>query len=135
MNCPHCQKELPVNYEGASCPACGNGLPLPPDAAQSPDPSQKISWPFFFAWLFAPVLLTTLAARFPSQANDLAVLTVLLGGPISGGVCGVMLSRRLGHTTESRVLIGMLLVPAMMVVCVVMNFYGCVAGSQGLNFH
>jgi hypothetical protein len=133
MNCPFCQKELPANHGGAYCPACGNDLPLPPGVARPLDPGQKISWPWFFVCLFAPVLLTMLSARLSSQAAGVAVLIVLLGGPVSGGMCGVMLSRRLGRTTESRVLLGMLLVPVMMAVCVVMNFFGCVAAGNTFN--
>jgi hypothetical protein len=135
MNCPHCQKELPANYGGVYCTACGNDLPLAPGVAGPLDPGQKINWPWFFVCLFAPVLLTMITVRLPSQAGGFAVLFVLLGGPISGGMCGVMLSRRLGRTAESKVLLGMLLVPAMMVVCVAMNFFGCVASSQGVLFH
>ena len=135
MNCPHCKKDLPVNYGGAYCPACGNDLPVSPGTVRPLDPSQKISWPFFFVCLFAPVLLTIFTVLLSSNPGNSILTLVVLSGPISGVICGVMLSQRLGRTTESKVLLGLLLVPVMVVVCVVMNFFGCLASAGVTRSH
>jgi hypothetical protein len=133
MNCPHCQKELLANYDGAYCPACGNDLPPPPGAARSLDPGQRISWPWFFVCLFTPVLLTMITVRLPSQAGGSFLLIALYGGPVSGIICGAMLARRLGRTDGTKIMLCFVLIPAMIAVCVVMNFFGCLAAGNTLN--
>jgi hypothetical protein len=135
VNCPHCQKDLPVNYNGGYCPYCGKDLPPPLNVARPLDTNQKISWPWFFVILFLPVVLTMLTARLPAQAGGLAALISLCGGPVSGIICGAMLARRLGRTEGTKIVFGIVLIPTMVVVCVALNFFGCLVSSQGSGFH
>lgn len=94
-----------------------------------------MSWPFFFLALVAPVLLTILTARFSPKSPIDPAATAFWSAVISGIVSGMMLARRLGRSGEAKALFCIVLVPAMFVVSLVMNFFGCLAGSQGFRIH
>jgi hypothetical protein len=127
MHCPHCQKELPESYGPGFCPFCSKDLP--------PAPGQKISWPFFFVFLFSPVLLTIITVRLNSGQGDSSATVAFWGAVVSGIGCGMMLARRLGETTGARIMLAILLIPLMGVVCLIMNCFGCLASGATLNIH
>ena len=139
MNCPHCQKELPENDSAANCPVCGKALlsqlSPTPTTVDSLATKQKISWPFFFAVLLAPVLLTSLTVLIFSNKGEAASMVGLFGGGISGIICGVMLGRRFGKTHGLRIVLGVVFALIMVVVCVAMNSFGCLASGYNLNLH
>jgi lipopolysaccharide export LptBFGC system permease protein LptF len=135
MNCPHCQKELPVNYDAAWCPFCGRDLTLPKaDSPQETLPPFKIKWWLFLAAMFAPLLLTILAVLLGAKRDNVSPMIALIGGGIAGIVCGVMLGLQGGDTTTSRVFISILMALVMAVVCIGLSCFGCMTAGFQLHF-
>jgi hypothetical protein len=144
--CPHCQKEIPDNFQGRFCPQCGATRPetIAPKTSthttavveQTLKPF-KINWWIFFAILLAPPLLTLLVAFSTNEhaGADAPPFVAMVGGVLSGIVCGVMLALRLGKTTDTRVLLGILFCVVLGVVCVTLSCFGCLAGGYQLYFH
>jgi hypothetical protein len=144
--CPHCQKEIPSTFNGRYCPHCGVARPetIAPKASTSTTPVVeqalkpfKINWWIFFAVLLAPPLLTLLAAFSTNEhaGADAPPFVAMVGGISSGIVCGIMLALRLGKTTDTRVLLGILFCVILAVVCVTLSCFGCLAGGYKLYFH
>jgi len=141
MNCPHCQKELPINYGARWCPFCGKDLPASATYAVEPPPQSpilspvKINWLIFFVVLLAPPLLTMLSASLVGGRNEQVSPGIgLYGGGAAGIACGIMLCLRLGKTLLARVVLGILLSGVMMVVCIMLCFLGCNLGGYQLRF-
>jgi hypothetical protein len=144
--CPHCQKEIPDNFNGRYCPHCGAARPetIAPKTSTPTIPVVeltlkpfKINWWIFFAIFLAPPLLTLLAALLTREhaGGDTPPFVAVVGGVSSGIVCGVMLALRVGKTTETRVLLGILFCVVLAVVCVTLSCFGCLAGGYQLMLH
>jgi hypothetical protein len=59
------------------------------------------------------------------KSNELGMV-ILFGGPVVGGVtAGVLLSRALAHTRTARIVTGLLLCPACVVVSLIIALFGC----------
>lgn len=95
----------------------------------------RFNWLLFCGVMLAPPVLTSLTVLLGSKSGDASVAVALFGGAISGIICGVMLGRRLGKTPGLRLLFGLVLALVMIVVCVGMSCFGCLASGFQLNFH
>ncbi len=121
MTCPHCQKEQPENYSADCCRFCGR------DFSGESTPSvdlAKISWPLFFAVLFAPAVIS-----FVSLAGNLGSLMVVAtfgGSLLAGKICAAMLDQQRGYSTLAQLLITMALAALSFTLC----FGGCMAGAM-----
>ena len=124
MNCPHCQKELPENFTGDNCPACGQVV------------NREVAAPArrkFHALLFFAALL---AASLTDKSNDgLPVAIGLFGGGAAGILCGIWLGIFLGTKPVSRFILSFVFVAVFVPVCVFLCFLGCSAGGFQLNLH
>jgi hypothetical protein len=136
MNCPHCNQPVPENNIARECSSCGRELPLA--AAESPGqlPPVKIKWLWFWIALMAPPVLTLASAYFmrvagPGSASNesLSPAIALLGGGAGGLTCGILLGLRLGKTSAARAGIAVLLAGVMIVVSVMLCFFGCSLGG------
>lgn len=96
----------------------------------------KIHWFIFFSVLLAPALLTLLVSFLGrSQANEpISSLIAFFGGIAAGIACGIMLALRLGKTVSGRLGIGLLFSCIFVVICVTLNFFGCMAGGFQFGF-
>jgi hypothetical protein len=135
MNCPHCQKPLPADWVSEWCPMCGRDL-SPTDAVppQNKPPAVRVNWLVFFSILLAPALLSVLVVLLGARQGNLAPWIAFFGGILAGIVCGAMLGFSLGRTRAARILLGLLLSIVMVVVCVGMSCFGCMAGGFQLHF-
>lgn len=147
--CRHCEKDLPENYNGRYCPNCGAVLPevlIPvtgvmnvpkptPSVAEEPPSRYKINWWIFFAALLAPPLLTLLVAFLGSGNSNEQVspMIAFFGGAAGGIASGIMLALRLGRTTGTRILLGILFSAGFAIVCVTLSCFGCLAGGYRLD--
>ena len=132
MNCPHCQKELPENFTGDNCPACGQAL----NREVAAPVRRKFHALLFFAALLAPPLLTLLAASLTDKSNDgLPVGIGFFGGGAAGILCGILLGIFLGTKPVSRFILSFVFVAVFVPVCVFLCFLGCSAGGFQLNLH
>ena len=120
MNCPHCQKELPVNHPAIWCPFCGRELV----EGQTPaDEFFKTNWPVFFAVLLAPAVLSLIGIAFNS--GTLTVLATFGGSLLAGKICAGMLAGPRGYSTAVQWLIAVGLAALSIILC----FGGCMAGA------
>jgi hypothetical protein len=136
MNCPHCQKELPENYGAVYCPFCGQNLPAhsaAPLPANPPLPPVPVNWWIFFAILLAPAILALIGSLL--KVDGLSVGSPLIGGAIAGIVCGILLARRVGRTTPTRIGLGFLFVALMGFLSFALGFTGCMVGGFKMNLH
>lgn len=136
MNCPHCQRELPEHYGGACCPVCGQNLSAQLSQTFSAAPllpPVPVNWWIFFAVLLTPAVLALLGSL--QKIDGLAVASPLIGGPIAGIICGILLARRIGRTTSGRIGLGFLFVALMGFLSFVLGFTGCMVGGFTMNFH
>jgi hypothetical protein len=147
--CRHCQQDLPENYKGRYCPACGAVLPevlipatgimnVPKPTPPVTEPAVKqfkINWWIFFAALLAPPLLTLIAAYLnKGQANEGVSPGIgLFGGAAGGIICGVLLALRTRKTTAAKVALAVLLSVALGIVCIMLSFFGCMVGGYVLK--
>ena len=134
--CPYCQKELPEHYSAAECPFCGQNLPAHSTASLSANPSLPpvpVNWWIFFAILLAPAVLALLGSLLKVEA--LSVASPLFGGPIAGVICGILLARRIGRTTPTRIGLGFLFVVLLAFLSFALGFTGCMVGGFTINFH
>jgi hypothetical protein len=135
MKCPTCQQELSTERSRPDCPHCGEAIAIQPPstpevAAQAP---LKLNWPVFFAILFAPVVLTIVAVQVMPASNDASPAVAVIFGAVSGILCGFKLGRRFGKSPESRIGLGILFSLIMVVVCVGMSCFGCLASGYHLD--
>lgn len=141
MNCPACQKELPPRYDAGWCPFCGKNLPesaiyspasLPPESL----PQYKINWAVFFGLLLTPPVATLLSAMANQNRNQgVSPAIAIFGGALAGIICGIMLGLRFGRSTFARLVIGVILAFVMGAVCIVLCFFGCIAGNYRWSFN
>ena len=99
-----------------------------------PEPARRLNWLLFALALFTPTVLTILITMTGGQKGGAAVAVALVGGGLSGIVCGAMLGWRLGSTPQRRITLGILLACVMVVACIGMNFLGCLAGGYRMDF-
>jgi hypothetical protein len=135
MKCPTCQQELPTGHSGPDCPRCGAAIQSPPTldvVVQAP--GLKLNLLVFYMILFAPVLLTIVAVQLMPKSSDTAPVVAFIFGTASGVLCGILLGRRFGKSLESRIGLGILFSLIMVVVCVGMSCFGCLASGYQLDF-
>jgi hypothetical protein len=136
MNCPHCQKELPPNYDAAWCPVCGKDLQPAPQPV-GPLPPVKLNTLIFFSVFLAPLLLTILAVILGSNDSHSAVSGTIafFGGCAAGVYCGITLARAMTTTIGNRVALCVAFSIVLSVAIVTMDCVGCMASGYNLNFH
>jgi hypothetical protein len=126
MNCPHCQKELPVNYPVGYCPFCGNDFPEEKTIVAKESP---LNWKMFFAVLFAPAVCS-----FASSAARLELLPVLfatIGCLVAGVICARLAMRSIGPTRMPRALLHLILAILFVFLCMMLSWIGCAV--TGIN--
>ena len=136
MNCPHCQKELPEGHGALECPFCKQMLSANATVSSSTHPSlppARVNWWIFFAILLAPALLALVGSLL--KLDDMSVGSPLIGGPIAGIICGILLARRFGRTVGVRVGLGFLFVALMGFLSFALGFTGCMVGGYTFNVH
>jgi hypothetical protein len=125
-NCAWCMAaQAPLNIM--------NPPELPVDGpSASPDSERRRlnAWAFV-AVVLAPTLLTVLAVSVGDKKGDLPPTIAMLGGGLAGIIAGVMLGRRLGTTVRARIGLSILFSLVMVVVCIGMSCFGCVASGYG----
>jgi amino acid transporter len=127
--CPGCGQsvEFVTTPEGRRhCPQCG--APFAELIARS-----RINWFVFLLVLLAPALLAALGAQIKS--DDLAVGGVFAGSPVAGIFCGVLMGRRFGRTTGSRIVLGIVFTIVFGAVSFVLSCFGCSLGGFNLKIH
>lgn len=110
---------------------------LPPllDPAAAPEPPpRRLNWLLFALALFMPTVLTILITMTGGQKSDAAVAVALIGGGLSGIICGGMLGWRFGKSTTNQIVLGIVLGGVFVVACIGMNCLGCLAGGFKLDF-
>lgn len=140
MNCPHCQKVLPEKYGATYCLFCGMDLPEGESVSTIKAPllvPVRIRWLLFFCVLVAPALLTLfLSFLGRSHTSDsLSAFVACFGGIAAGIACGIMLALRVGRTVAGRFGFGVLFSCVFVVICVTLNFFGCMAGVYQFRFN
>ena len=100
----------------------------------SPPPPAKLNWPIFFIVLCAPVVLTIVAVQLKRTGQDLAPFIAVLGGGLSGIICGAMLGRRIGSTTGIKIALAFTFALMIIPVCVGMSCFGCLVSGFKLDF-
>jgi hypothetical protein len=129
MNCPHCQKELPANYEAGWCPFCGRDL----KPGQANPPSQRafesnyVSWPKFFIVLLAPAVACFLALAV--DVGGLAVILGLFGALISGLMCARMIMEGVNLAGSKKALAYLGLAFLLCCLSCFLCFIGCISAS------
>src|SRR5262245_12891537 len=101
--------------------------PISSNAEPASAPLPKINWLVFFILLLAPAVLTLLAAS--AKVDGLAVGCPLVGGGIAGIVCGTMLARRVGRTSGSKILLGVVFAVLLGLLSFGLGFAGCMLGG------
>jgi amino acid transporter len=118
-----------------------HGLPLNMDTSPTATPSPerapqlaraKTNWLVFFAAMFVPPIVTIISVQTKQQ--DPPPIVALLGGGVSGIICGAMLGRRFGRTRELKIVLGIVFAFVMGAACVVMNSFSCLASGYKLDF-
>ncbi|MEO6034328.1 MAG: hypothetical protein ABIQ35_03650, partial [Verrucomicrobiota bacterium] len=134
MICPHCQNTVPEGFSGAHCPFCEKDLTAQRSSSiDGPMAKQhKFRWPYFFAVMLAPVLLTSLSALL-SKDGSFAVGIAILGGSVSGIVGGAMLGREFGKTRALKITLSIVFAIIMIVVGVGMNCFGCLVSGYKID--
>jgi hypothetical protein len=95
----------------------------------------SLSWPAFFAVLFASPLLTVLTVTLVDRSGNAAPDVAICSAILCGGLCGSMLGNRIGKTTGERIGLGILFTAIMFVACISMSFFGCLTTGYLLNLH
>lgn len=134
MNCPHCQKVLPEKYNATYCPFCGMGIAAAEETAikQPLLPPIRIRWGVFFGVFLAPALATLVSSLLTrgGHANQfISPYIAFFGGAAAGISCGVMLAMYIGKTVAARLGFGLLFSCFFVVVCITLNFFGCLVGG------
>ena len=140
MNCPHCHKVLPEKYPATYCPHCGAAIVVEESVPKAGYPSVapvRIRWPIFFGVLLAPALVTLLASFLGrAHTNDSPSAFIAFFGGIAAGIaCGIMLAFRVTKTVPNRIGFGFLFSCVFVVICVTLNFFGCMVGGYQLRFN
>jgi hypothetical protein len=136
MNCQNCQKELPADNTATQCPFCAHDLAVSGnDSVRQSLPPVKTHWLIFFSVLLAPVLLTILSVRFGAKNGGASAGIAIIGGGVAGIICGAMLGRQVGTTRPLRIILGAVFAGILMVVCIGMSCFGCLAGGYQLRFN
>jgi hypothetical protein len=93
----------------------------------------RINWFVFLLVLLAPALLSAIGAQIKS--DGLAVGGVFAGSPVAGIFCGVLMGRRFGRTTGSRIVLGIVFTIVFGAVSFVLSCFGCSLGGFNLKIH
>jgi hypothetical protein len=123
MNCPHCQTELPENYDGASCPSCGRAL-LTQLESKSPNATRQdnlVYWVIFWAAFFGAPILCLLAGL--AHAGTMVLFLPFLGAIFAG----FSLAKIYTKTPGAFVIFGIFYTIGVLVVYVGIIFVGCLA--------
>jgi len=115
-----------------------NPTPGPPVAPAPPvapvgRPWRPLQWGLFLAALFAPPVLTLLAAMADHRGGA-APAMMFLGGAAGGLTAGVMLGCRVGRTTPTKALLGVLFAGIGVVAVITLSGLGCALGDYRLDF-
>lgn len=120
MNCPHCQTQLPENYEGASCPSCGHALLTQPES-KSPNATRQdklVHWAIFWAAFFGAPILCLLGS---AHIGPMILFLPILGAVVAG----FSLAKIFAKTPQTFVAYGVLLTIGVLVIYVGIIFVGC----------
>lgn len=69
-----------------------------------------------------------------SRKGDAAPVIALIGGGISGIVCGALSGCRFGRTNGMKIFLGIIFAAVFVVVCIAMSCCGCLASGYNLKF-
>lgn len=95
------------------------------------EPPKKFKGLILLAVLLAPAVVTTILASF--KIGDLTTGWVLFASPVAGILSGVMLSVRCGGPMLVKILVALILTPALAAVCLFSCIMGCGwAGGGGV---
>jgi hypothetical protein len=134
MNCPHCQKELPENYDAAYCLFCGRSYSPEVNQTLQTVPSVRLNVKVFFLLLFMPPVATLISAWVNHTQNEsCSVIIGFFGGGAAGIACGIMLGLRVGNTVLARIGLGMLFSAVFAIVCIALCFLGCNLGGYQMR--
>jgi hypothetical protein len=103
-------------------------------SAQPPATGPKIAWSVFLVVLLAPTLLIIASVQLGANEGGTAPTVAMLGGGISGIVCGTMLGRRFGRTSGLKVVLGIIFSVVLGAACIAMNCFGCLASGYNPRF-
>lgn len=135
MNCPHCQKELPENYDAAYCLYCGRSYSPEGNQTLQTLPPVKLNAKAFFLLLFIPPILTLISAWIAHVQNEpYSKIIGFFGGGAAGITCGIMLGLRIGKTLPARIGLAVFFSAVMAIVCVALCCFGCNLGGYQMRF-
>ena len=92
-----------------------------------------MNWWLFFAILLLPAVLALISSLL--KLESLSVAAPLFGGPIAGIICGILLARRIGRTTATRIGLGFSFIALFAFLSFVLGFVGCTVGGFTINMH
>ncbi len=121
LNCPHCQRELPVNHPENWCPFCGRDLGEEETVAV---PATKINWLLFFAILLAPAILSLIGVSL--DLGTLIVGATFGGSLLAGTFCADLLDKQRGYSSAVKWCLAAVFALLSFILC----FGGCVAGAM-----
>lgn len=107
---------------------------LPPGPENAPA-SPRFNWWLLLALLLAPAVLTALTVLVDGSSDGPAPGVASIGGLLGGIGCGVLLGRRFGRTTATRVLLGFIFAGGCVMASVAIAMFGCLASGYDLNIH
>jgi hypothetical protein len=108
---------------------------MPQTGSGDPAPLARTNWKVFFGVLLAPVVVTSITAVILRGPHDnVSPFIGLAGGGAAGIACGIMLAFRIGKTSETRVVLSILLAAVMAAVSVTMCCIGCNLSGYELSF-
>ena len=110
-------------------------IPPQSDASQPATLAASFNWLLFIAVMVSPVVLTSSLVLLGFTKGDLAPVIGFFGGIVAGIICGIMLGIRMGKSPEIKILLSLIFVAVMVVACVGMSCFGCLASGYQLNFH
>ena len=95
----------------------------------------RFNWRLFLAALLTPAVATVLTVLLGAKSGDPAPVVAFFGSAAAGIFCGIMLGRRLGKTTPTKIVLSLVFTLVLAVVCLGMSCGGCLASEYQLNFH
>jgi hypothetical protein len=139
MICPHCQKEMPHDHGAVYCPLCGKDLASKSGLGREPSPV-KFNARLFFCALLLPSILTLISAAIMRSLfsgtvvnEGVSPMVGLAGGALGGVICGILLGRKTSTGLLERIFGSLIFSAVMIVVCVMLCWFGCNLGGYELR--